>query len=185
MAPTSERCVIARWLEKRCRIDSYGRPTTPGDTLSRCVGIARPGLLRWCEVHYGGSTAEASPASASRSQPPNHRMPSIGHSAQDDNSEIVDCGDGSRLIRTAGWEWNTEDVELVLGAHEKLGPGSDQLVQRSYDLCVAQDRRIQRAVLHYVDMDAQMDSFFDALETILFEQGVLSGSKIYSAPQKG
>lgn len=94
-------------------------------------------------------------------------------------------------FRTAGnrtaWEWNTEDVYEVLLAHEKVPDNyciSHPLVQRCFDLCASQERRIEKAVLYYCDFETQCDSFFDELENILMEHGILTGPKRYKAPDQ-
>lgn len=73
---------------------------------------------------------------------------------------------------------------LVLETHGKVESGllSDDLVQRAFDICVANEYRIQRAVVHCDDFDHQIDSFIDEVENILYEAGLIGGEKQYRAP---
>lgn len=83
-----------------------------------------------------------------------------------------------------GFEWNTEDVLAVLVAHGVCtyeGIASEP-VQRAFDICIAHERCIAKAVLYYTDMDQQVDSLMDEIERILREHGIVSGEKRFHAP---
>lgn len=103
------------------------------------------------------------------------------------DSRIIDFGNGSRSIQTPGWEWGTEDVAAVLQAHGNSAAHelSSPVVQHAFDLCVANERRIQKAVLAYDDMEDQIDAFMGELEDILVEAGLLSGdTRHFSGPEQ-
>jgi hypothetical protein len=111
-------------------------------------------------------------------------MPNV-RSRHAEHSDIVDYGDGFRVIQTPGWEWNTEDVLLVLMNHGVCTDVSDEKVQLAFDLCVAQERRIQHAILTHDEFDDQLDEFLSEVESIAIEHGVIVGPKLYLPPGRG
>lgn len=83
---------------------------------------------------------------------------------------------------TTAWEVTQDDVAIVLVAH---GLTADQtILDRCEELMMEHADRIEKAALHYNDMDDQTTSALDEIENVLIEEGVITVPKRFAAPDK-
>jgi len=77
-----------------------------------------------------------------------------------------------------GWEVTTEDVRLVLDAHNvKVDDARLEEIHESLDHDAIED-----GVMYYTDMDDQTMSMLDDIENQLIEEGVVTGEKSFFSP---
>ena len=83
---------------------------------------------------------------------------------------------------TNAWEVTNEDIEHVLSEHAKTPIEIASLL--THDVIDVMDYdRVEKAILHYTDMDNQIQCSHSEIEDILIENDVLDGPKLFHCPR--
>jgi len=79
------------------------------------------------------------------------------------------------------WEVTNDDIEHVLSEH---GKSQEEINEMLMGVVIdAMDySRVEKAILHYTDMDDQIQCSYSEIEDILMEDKVIDGEKLFHCP---
>ncbi len=77
----------------------------------------------------------------------------------------------------SAWEVTADDINLVLQKHDQ-----PQALDVAESILVEESDRIEKAALWYDSDEDQAASALDEIETILIENDILKGPKLFAAP---
>jgi hypothetical protein len=78
------------------------------------------------------------------------------------------------------FEITPDDVATVLARHHRITDYEDPFIEECFE--TLDPDRVEKAALAYNDFDDQTNSALDEIETILMEENILSGPKLFHAP---